>query len=118
MAAAVEGMSALTIARIQGWCIGGGVVLAAACDLRVAAQEAAFSIPEVDLGIALGWGGVERLVRDIGPVMATKREVDAIGAQMVGLGRIRSDADSLLAAFLDPECRAAREAYLQRLGSE
>ena len=57
MADALEGMRALTIARIQGWCVGGGLVLAAACDLRVATRSARFSIPEIDLGIPLAWGG-------------------------------------------------------------
>ena len=69
MADAIEGMRAVTIARIQGHCIGGGVVLASACDLRVAATDARFRIPEIDLGIPLAWGGMPRLVRDIGPVM-------------------------------------------------
>ena len=62
-------MRALTIARIQGWCVGGGLVLAAACDLRLAADTARFSIPEVDLGIPLAWGGIPRLVREIGPAL-------------------------------------------------
>ena len=53
MGDAIEAMRALTIARIQGWCVGGGLVLAAACDLRVASEQARFSIPEVDLGIPL-----------------------------------------------------------------
>src|SRR4051812_32866142 len=69
MADAVEAMNAVTVARIQGHCVGGGVVLAAACDLRVAADTARFSIPEVDLGIPLAWGGIPRLVREIGPAL-------------------------------------------------
>jgi enoyl-CoA hydratase/carnithine racemase len=69
MAEAIESMRAVTIARIQGHCVGGGVVLAAACDLRVAADTTRFSIPEVDLGIPLAWGGIPRLVREIGPAM-------------------------------------------------
>ncbi len=67
MAEAMEAMSALTIAAIKGPCVGGGVVLAATCDLRVAADDTVFSIPEVDLGIPLAWGGIPRLVREIGP---------------------------------------------------
>lgn len=74
MAEAVTNMNALTIAAIQGHCIGGGVVIAASCDLRVAADTAMFSIPEVDLGIPLAWGGIPRLVREIGPA-ATKELV-------------------------------------------
>lgn len=71
MAEALEGMAAITIARLHGWCVGGGLVLAAACDLRVAAADARFSIPEIDLGIPLAWGGIPRLVQQIGPA-ATK----------------------------------------------
>ncbi len=67
MADAVESMRALTIAALRGWCVGGGLVLAAACDLRLAASDTRFSIPEVDLGIPLAWGGIPRLVREIGP---------------------------------------------------
>ena len=62
-------MRAVTIAAIRGHCVGGGLVLAAACDLRVAADSTRFSIPEVDLGIPLAWGGIPRLVREIGPAM-------------------------------------------------
>lgn len=69
MAEAIESMRAITIARIHGHCVGGAVVLAAACDLRVAADTTRFSIPEVDLGIPLAWGGIPRLVREIGPAM-------------------------------------------------
>lgn len=69
MAEAITGMRALTIARIHGRCVGGGLVLAAACDLRLAATDAIFSIPEVDLGIPLAWGGIPRLVRELGPAI-------------------------------------------------
>jgi len=71
---AIEAMEAVTIARLHGHCVGGGVVLAAACDLRIAAADTRFSIPEVDLGIPLAWGGIPRLVREIGPA-ATKELV-------------------------------------------
>src|SRR5207249_2209644 len=69
MARAMEEIRAVTVAQIQGWCVGGGVVLAAVCDLRVAADTARFSIPEVELGIPLAWGGIPRLVREIGPAL-------------------------------------------------
>jgi enoyl-CoA hydratase/carnithine racemase len=69
MAEAIEAMRAITIARIHGHCVGGAVLLAAACDLRVAADTTRFSIPELQLGIPLGWGGIPRLVREIGPAM-------------------------------------------------
>jgi enoyl-CoA hydratase/carnithine racemase len=59
----------LTIAAVHGHCVGGGLVLAAACDLRLAADDTRFSIPEVDLGIPLAWGGIPRLVRELGPAI-------------------------------------------------
>ena len=94
MADALEGMRQLSVVGIQGWCVGGGLVLAAACDLRVAAEDARFSIPEVDLGIPLAWGGIPRLVREIGPALAkelvlTCRPFDAAEAKAAGfLNRI------------------------------
>lgn len=69
MAEAIESMRAVTVAKLHGHCVGGGLVLAAACDLRVAADDVRFSIPEVDLGIPLAWGGIPRLVREIGPAL-------------------------------------------------
>lgn len=74
MAEAVTSMRAVTVAAVHGHCVGGGLVLAASCDLRYAADNARFSIPEVDLGIPLAWGGIPRLVREIGPA-ATKELV-------------------------------------------
>ncbi|MBG00903.1 MAG: enoyl-CoA hydratase [Acidimicrobiaceae bacterium] len=69
MADAIENMNAVAIAAVHGHCVGGGVVLVGACDLRIAATNTSFSIPEVDLGIPLAWGGIPRLVREIGPAM-------------------------------------------------
>lgn len=69
MAEAVTDMRPITVAAVQGHCVGGGLVLAGSCDLRYAADTAVFSIPEVDLGIPLAWGGIPRLVREIGPAV-------------------------------------------------
>jgi enoyl-CoA hydratase/carnithine racemase len=69
MAEAIEAIRAVTVARLHGHCVGGGVVLASACDLRVAADDTRFSIPELALGIPLAWGGIPRLVREIGPAL-------------------------------------------------
>lgn len=68
-AEALTNVRPLTIASIHGHCVGGGLVLAASCDLRLAADSARFLIPEVDLGIPLAWGGIPRLVREIGPAL-------------------------------------------------
>lgn len=99
MADAIERIDAVTIARIHGHCVGGGVVLAGACDLRIASEDATFSIPEVDLGIPLAWGGIPRLVRDIGPALTkelvmTCRPFGAEEARAAGfLNRIVAAAD-------------------------
>lgn len=69
MAEAITATRAVTVAAVHGWCVGGGLVLAAACDLRLAAEDARFSIPEVELGIPLAWGGIPRLVRELGPAV-------------------------------------------------
>lgn len=89
MADAMERMTALSIAAIKGPCVGGGIVLAAVCDLRVAADDTVFSIPEVDLGIPLAWGGIPRLTREIGPALTrelvlTCRPFDADEARSIG----------------------------------
>jgi enoyl-CoA hydratase/carnithine racemase len=109
MADAVESMRAVTVAQIHGYAVGGGVVLAAACDLRVAADDAVFSIPEIELGIPLAWGGIPRLVREIGPaltkelVMTCRRfgpdEAKAAGFlnRVVSADRLAAEADALAA---------------------
>jgi len=102
MAEAVEAMRAVTVAAIHGYCVGGAVVLAAACDLRVAAEDTVFSIPEVDLGIPLAWGGIPRLVREIGPAMTrelvlTCRRFGAEEAKALGFLNRVVPADRVLA---------------------
>jgi enoyl-CoA hydratase/carnithine racemase len=61
----------ITIAAIHGHCVGGAIVVAACCDLRVASDSARFSIPEVDAGIPLAWGGMGHLARLVGETLAT-----------------------------------------------
>ena len=68
---AVWHLPQITIAAIHGHCVGGAIVLAACCDLRVAANNSRFSIPEVDAGIPLAWGGMGHLYRLIGETLAT-----------------------------------------------
>lgn len=99
MGRAMDEMRAVTVARLHGWCIGGGLIVAAGCDLRVAADTARFSIPEVDLGIPLAWGGIPRLVREIGPALTkelvmTCRPFDAAEAKAAGfVNRVVPEAD-------------------------
>jgi enoyl-CoA hydratase/carnithine racemase len=88
MAESITDMQAITIASVQGHCIGGGVVLAAACDLRVAADDARFRIPEVDLGVPLYWAGIPLLTRELGTALTkelvlTGRPFDADEARRI-----------------------------------
>jgi len=59
-----------TFAAITGWCLGGGLELALACDFRIPDEEATFGLPEVELGILPSSGGAHRLVRAVGPTRA------------------------------------------------
>jgi enoyl-CoA hydratase/carnithine racemase len=74
------------IAAINGPAFGGGLELALACDLRVAACGATFALPEVRIGSLPGSGGTQRLVRAIGP---------AVAARMLFSGEPLSAADAL-----------------------
>lgn len=62
--------SPITIAAINGYCMGGGLDLALACDLRLASETAVFSHPGAKLGIITGWGGTQRLPRLVGTANA------------------------------------------------
>jgi enoyl-CoA hydratase/carnithine racemase len=73
--AAIEGLDQITIAAVQGFAIGGALVLAACCDLRVAGESAWFSIPEVELGLPLGWNALPRLSREMGHARALELTV-------------------------------------------
>ncbi len=67
MCAAWEALEPVTIVAIEGWCIGGGMALAVACDWRVAAEDASLYVPELKLGMNMSWQSVPRLVNLIGP---------------------------------------------------
>ena len=68
--AALQNLNVITLGAAHGHAIGGGFLLLAACDIRVAATDTVFSIPEVDLGLPLTWGGVPLLMRELGPSLA------------------------------------------------
>lgn len=64
---AVADIPVVTIAAIEGACVGGGLEIALACDIRVAAIDASLSLPEVRVGMIPDLGGTARLTRLIGP---------------------------------------------------
>jgi enoyl-CoA hydratase len=80
----------LTIAAINGYCMGGGLDLALACHLRCASPNAVFAHPGARLGIITGWGGTQRLPRLIGTaraleMFATAKRVTSDEAYEIGL---------------------------------
>lgn len=75
--ASIIGCSKPVVAAIRGICFGGGVALAAACDLRLAASDARFCIPAARLGVAYGVGGTARLAHVIGASLATEMLITA-----------------------------------------
>lgn len=70
MCAAWEALEQITIAAIEGYCIGGGVALAVACDHRIVAEDAFFRLPEIPLGMNMSWQTNPRTVALVGPSRA------------------------------------------------
>jgi enoyl-CoA hydratase/carnithine racemase len=69
-----EDMEQVTIAAIEGHCIGGGVALVVAMDFRICGRSAHFRIPEVELGMNMSWGSIPRMLASMGPAR-TKQAV-------------------------------------------
>ena len=87
---AIEGSPQPWIAAVNGFALGGGCELALGCDIRFAADNARFGQPEVGLGITPGWGGTQRLPREVGNGWASYlclsgRLIDAEEARRIGL---------------------------------
>lgn len=72
MCRAWESLEPMTFAAIEGWCVGGGVALVVALDLRVAGRGARFYVPEIERGMNMSWQSVPRMVSLVGPAR-TKR---------------------------------------------
>ena len=87
---AVEEFPKPVIAMINGFCLGGGMEFALACDLRIASDTAKLGQPEINLGIIPGGGGTQRLTRLAGEgkameIILTGDVVDAAQAKEIGL---------------------------------
>lgn len=101
------------IAAIHGYAIGSGVEIACMCDIRIAAENATFSMPEVALGMVPAAGGTQTLPRAVGisramDMVLTNRRLDAAEARRIGLVHEVVPLDELA---------AVAEGYAQRLAS-
>jgi enoyl-CoA hydratase len=79
-----------TLACIRGYCIGGGVNVAIACDMRIASTDSQFAIPAARLGLGYRYSAMKNLVELVGPGVAkdlffTARRIDAAEAKALGL---------------------------------
>lgn len=86
------------IAAVNGVALGGGLEIVLACDIRIAAEHARFGLPEVTLGLIPGWGGTQRLVRQV---------PWAVAMQMILSGDMVSAPDALAAGLVNQVVPAA-----------
>ncbi|UVE19490.1 crotonase/enoyl-CoA hydratase family protein [Pseudomonas sp. LS44] len=104
---AVDNCRKPVLAAIQGYCLGGGIDLITACDMRYATVDAQLSIREVDMGLAADIGTLQRLPRIIGDGLArelayTARTINGEEARSIGLvNRTYADHDALQAGVLE-----------------
>jgi enoyl-CoA hydratase len=103
---ALEALPVPVIALVNGYALGGGCELALACDWIMAADNAVFGQPEVNLGIPPGFGGTQRLPRRVGAARAlelltTARQVGAGEALAIGLANHVHPAPQLRAKGLE-----------------
>ena len=98
------------IAAVNGLALGGGMEIAMACDIRIAADHALFGQPEVNLGIMAGWGGTQRLPRLVGAgkaaeILMTGENIDANEAYRIGLVNKVVPYDELMTAAREMAAR-------------
>ncbi|MEU6981817.1 enoyl-CoA hydratase/isomerase family protein [Streptomyces sp. NPDC046324] len=88
------------VAAVQGYCLGFGFELALMADIRIAADDAVFALPEAGLGVAVDAGGDLRIAREAGAGWAkylalTGRRIDAATAERLGLVQVVTPRDDL-----------------------
>ncbi|MGP1609271.1 MAG: enoyl-CoA hydratase [Burkholderiales bacterium] len=98
--AAIQDFPKPTLSCINGYCIGGGVNVAIACDMRIASDNSVFSIPAARLGLGYRYSAIKNLVDLIGPGAAkdlffTARRINAAEAKSLGLISRTSTAEAL-----------------------
>lgn len=104
--AAIENSRLPVIAAVNGFALGGGAVLALACDIRMAAQSAKFGFPEVKVGAFASGSGTQRLPRLVGrgralDLLMTGRTIDAQDALRIGMVEYVVDDEKLLDQALE-----------------
>jgi len=102
------------VAAIRGWCLGGGLELAMACDVRIAAADAKLGQPEIKLGLIPGAGGTQRLPRLVGPKRALYLNIagDPIAAEQAERWGLVEQVVPV--EELDGAVRAVAEAFAAR----
>lgn len=98
---AIEAAPQAWIAAVNGFALGGGCELALACDIRLASENAKFGQPEVNLGITPGFGGTQRLARNVGEgwakyLVLSGRHIRADEALRIGLVQGAFPKDELM----------------------
>jgi enoyl-CoA hydratase len=105
MCRAWEDMQQITIAAVEGHCVGGGVSIAVSCDFRVMSQAAFFRVPELLLGMNMSWQTLPRLVHLVGPARAKRivllaERIDAETSMNWGLAdEVSTDGEALIQAI-------------------
>jgi enoyl-CoA hydratase len=113
----LERLPMVSIAAINGFALGGGLEIALACDLRVAAQSAEIGLPEVGVGVIPGWGGTQRLPRLVGSGVAkdlilTGRRISAAEALALGVVNRVVAPGAVLDTCRDLAAAIARNSFL------
>jgi len=121
--ARLAGFAKPVIAKIRGFCMGGGLGIAMSCDIRIAADDAQFGIPAAKLGIAYGFDMVRALVDLVGPahahmILMTGERFDAAEAARVGLVNKVVAVDALDATVADLAATLAGNAPLSLLANK
>ncbi len=119
--AAVTNFPKPVIAKINGYCIGGGLALAICCDIRICEERSKFAVPAAKLGLGYGFDGIRQLANIVGPSMAaeifyTARQFTSSEAYEMGLVNRVVSSDELDAYVEDYETRIAENAPMTIAG--
>ncbi len=110
----IEQVKKPVIAAVNGFALGGGCELSMACDFIVASKKAKFGQPEVGLGLIPGFGGTQRLARNVGKGVAkylvyTAEVIDAEEAYRIGLATKVTEPEELI-----PTCEAIAKTIMSK----